>query len=59
MKKKKNKVIVYLMAINKIDFNLLWELTDRGFFTKKELKEFYELIGYSKEGIEELFYSDF
>jgi len=50
-----NKVIVYLKETSSADMNLLWSLCNKDLFTLDDLKEFYQLIGYSVEGYKELF----
>jgi hypothetical protein len=52
-----NKIVTFLYEFGKelIDLNLLWSLTDKDIFSEKELEEFYQLIGYSVNGYEELF----
>ena len=51
-----NKVVSFMFEMNdNIDFNKLWALVDRRILSKEDLKEFYQLIGYSVDGYEELF----
>ena len=54
-----NRVVSYLLtaarAGAKADINLLWDLANQDFFTKDEMREFYQLIGYSEGGYGEIF----
>jgi argininosuccinate synthase len=53
---KGNKIVRFLLEMcDSVDINRLWRLTDKGLFTKEELIEFYKMIGYSREGMNELF----
>jgi len=55
----KNRVVDFLLmsATNNIkcDLNHLWRVFDTGAFTLDEMKEFYQLIGYSDGGFHEIF----
>ncbi len=51
-----NKVVAFMFEMNdNIDFNKLWSLVNRRVLSKEDLEEFYQLIGYSIDGYEELF----
>ena len=51
-----NKIVKFLLEMcDPIDINRLWRLTEKGLFTKEELFEFYKMIGYTREGMNELF----
>ena len=53
---KQNKIVSYLLDTNPhTDLNIIWKLHRRGIFTDKEIKEFYQLIGYSISGYNEIF----
>ena len=51
-----NKIVIFLLEMTKeVDLNKLWSLTNKGVFSVDELKEFYQLIGYSEGGYCDLF----
>jgi len=51
-----NKIVRFLLEMcDSVDLNKIWRLTETGLFTEEELIEFYKMIGYSKEGMSELF----
>jgi len=53
---KTNRIVKYIFETNRsIDLNELWIMCEKGFFTKKEMKEFYYLIGSSENFIAETF----
>lgn len=53
---KGNKVVGFLLDMSKhIDLNSIWKLYSSDFFSLEDLKEFYQLIGYSEQGYEDIF----
>ena len=51
-----NKIVIFLKEMcDTVDINKLWRMTDKGIFDKEELIELYKMIGYSIEGMNELF----
>ena len=53
---KQNGIVRYLLDTHKdCDLNLIWKLCESGLFSKEDLQEFYELIGYTISGYEEIF----
>lgn len=53
---KTNKVVRYLLDTHpNCDLNLLGDLVDHSILPVKDFKEFYQLIGYSVDGYEEVF----
>lgn len=54
---KMNKIVRYLLDTHSqpVDLNLIWKLTDNNIFDIEDLKELYQLIGYSEGGYYEVF----
>lgn len=56
---KSNKIVRYLLDTHTtVDLNLIVKLHQSDFFTKEDIKEFYQLIGYSVSGYEDIFYEE-
>lgn len=57
-----NRIVRHIFEVaksgNRIDLNLIWSMYNSGMFSRKELKEFYQLIGYTVDGFQELFEFD-
>ncbi len=51
---KENRIVCWCLD-NTTDMNQISQMCDRDFFTLDELKEFYQIIGYSIGGYEEIF----
>ena len=51
----RNRIVRFLLDDAPTDMNKLWKMRDGGLFTLEEMREFYQLIGYSTEGYEEIF----
>lgn len=53
---KANKIVVLLRETNeKIDMNTIVRLDAEGLFNEGDIQEFYQLIGYSESGYEDIF----
>ena len=54
-----NRIVRYLLTSVRngvqADINMLWDLLNNDMFTLDEMKEFYQLIGYSESGYGEVF----
>ena len=57
-----NRIVKHLLSVaksgNKADLNLIWEMYSDGLFTRNELKELYQLMGFPISGYLELFEED-
>lgn len=51
----KNNIVIALLRTGKLDLNDIWALFNDDMFTKKDLLDFYQLIGYTLKGYVELF----
>ena len=50
-----NKVVRHLLDTSPTDLNKLWVLFSSGVFTVEDMRQFYQLIGYSVDGFAEVF----
>jgi len=50
-----NRIVCLLKETGQFDLNMLWRLYESGLFTEEEMREFYQLIGYSVSGYYEIF----
>lgn len=53
----RNRIVCLLLTLartNKVDINELWRWYYDGLFSKEEMQEFYQLIGYSTCSYEEV-----
>lgn len=55
---KQNRIVRYLLEMGPHDMNDVVRLANIDFFTRDELKEFYQLIGYSLNDYVEIFEDD-
>jgi len=55
---KPNRIVGFLLDWGNTDLNQIWKMRARGLFSTEELREFYQLIGYSVSGYEELSFGD-
>jgi len=51
---KKNKIVDFLLDNGGIDLNRLWRLWGSGLFPIEDMEQFYQLIGYSISGFNEM-----
>lgn len=51
---KANRIVDWCLD-NQTDLNQISVMVDKKIFTREELKEFYQLLGYSVDGYEEIF----
>ncbi len=53
---KRNRIVRFILDDNRnMDMDKLWAFYENGMFDLEELKEFYQLIGYSIDGYDEIF----
>lgn len=50
-----NRIVRLLLDTGKINLNEIWVMYGNDLFTIDELKEFYQLIGYTVSGYDEIF----
>ena len=54
-----NRIIRFLLDSNdNVDLNKIWKYHEGELFNHEELKEFYQLIGYTVNGYNEIFNKD-
>ena len=52
---KRNRIVRMLLDGIQMDMNKIWQLYESNIFTKEEIQEFYQIIGYSIQGYNDIF----